>query len=602
MTFEELLSLTDKQLIEKFPYPYVPEKFTPKEKKVLLQFFTNYDQPIYAIFGLPQEVIGAMFSRYSRSAKSVRRLFLDEFWNSELSLKSITSVEQQLQKAQERTQNFYKRVFAEYGDDSVIQMGSVHIAFEYVSQICVKAIEDQRVASAYIEKSTRYVDFGSKMNQHFLYTQVPEIVNSKFYKKYLAWNEFAFHAYIKNLPIVQNYFRKLFPISSQVFENPESGEKVDYKQISIGEEKVKAEKAYERALRARSFDSIRYFLPLTMVSNLGAHFSGQAAENTLTKMLATDNEETRFVAAMAYKQLMKVSPNFIQHINHPFGKIARDYRRALKNSERDTSFKWTKKLKPTISSDVTLIDFDSDADVRVASQVLFAGRTDSRLSKKTIFNWAKKVKSREIAGNKKRGWSPTLEKIIAEAVPNRSGNGLNRRHKLSRAFEQAYVEVEFVTDYGVYKDLQRNRLSSTQKVTFTPEKLTIPKEYKSRGMKKVLTDYLTLAKMTKKLHKDLVASGDERLLNAAEYIVLHGNKVRFSVRANLRQWVFFAELRTISGGHPSYRRVMQKAAYEIVTAMPFTKALFANVDWKRDYGLGRLKAEVWTQVQLAKIR
>jgi thymidylate synthase ThyX len=129
------------------------------------KLFTNWDRPVFAIFNLPQEVVGAMFSRYSRSAKSVRRLFLDEFWNEKgLGFQVIRNSLDRLDKARERTKSFYERVFAEYGDDSVIQMGSVHVAYEYVSQILgAKAIEDQRVASAYIEKSTRYVDFSTKL-------------------------------------------------------------------------------------------------------------------------------------------------------------------------------------------------------------------------------------------------------------------------------------------------------------------------------------------------------------------------------------------------------------------------------------------------------
>jgi hypothetical protein len=34
--------------------------------------------------------------------------------------------------------------------------------------------------------------------------------------------------------------------------------------------------------------------------------------------------------------------------------------------------------------------------------------------------------------------------------------------------------------------------------------------------------------------------------------------------------------------------------------MPFLKPLFAHVDWKKDYGLGRLKAEIRTQQKLSK--
>src|SRR4030043_324034 len=151
------VSFIDKiDIPEKFPFPYKPEPFTSKEKSILSQFFTNYDKPIYAIYNLPQEVVGAMFSRYSRTSKSVRRLFLDEFWSPEGFPEKSANLNE-IEKAKKRTKDFYRKVFAEFGDDSVIQMGSVHVAFEYVSQLIgAKGVEDQRIGAAYIEKSTRY--------------------------------------------------------------------------------------------------------------------------------------------------------------------------------------------------------------------------------------------------------------------------------------------------------------------------------------------------------------------------------------------------------------------------------------------------------------
>ena len=120
---------------EAFPFPYQPEDFSAEEKKVLDNFFTNTDQPVFAIHGLPQEVVGAMFSRYSRTSESVRRVFLEEFWGEpELGIQNITSYLEQegegFEQARKKANAFYRRVFAEFGDDSVIQMGSVHIAFE----------------------------------------------------------------------------------------------------------------------------------------------------------------------------------------------------------------------------------------------------------------------------------------------------------------------------------------------------------------------------------------------------------------------------------------------------------------------------------------
>src|SRR5206468_8519674 len=55
------------------------ETFTPDEARALAPYFTNTDRPVFVLRNLPETVKGALFARYSRSAKSVRRLFLDEF-------------------------------------------------------------------------------------------------------------------------------------------------------------------------------------------------------------------------------------------------------------------------------------------------------------------------------------------------------------------------------------------------------------------------------------------------------------------------------------------------------------------------------------------
>ena len=60
---------------------YHQETFTADEREVLTRFFTNVDGPVFGLINLPEVVKGALFARYSRSAKSLRRLLLDEFIN-----------------------------------------------------------------------------------------------------------------------------------------------------------------------------------------------------------------------------------------------------------------------------------------------------------------------------------------------------------------------------------------------------------------------------------------------------------------------------------------------------------------------------------------
>src|SRR5260221_12907257 len=94
------------------------ETFTADERQALAPYFTNTDKPIFALTNLPETVKGALFARYSRSAKSVRRLFLDEFLGemdpgASAAASSVGA---------ERANRLYARVLSEYGDDSVAQL------------------------------------------------------------------------------------------------------------------------------------------------------------------------------------------------------------------------------------------------------------------------------------------------------------------------------------------------------------------------------------------------------------------------------------------------------------------------------------------------
>ena len=49
-------------------------EFTESERSALAPYFTNLDLPVFALINLPETVKGALFARYSRSAKSKRPL------------------------------------------------------------------------------------------------------------------------------------------------------------------------------------------------------------------------------------------------------------------------------------------------------------------------------------------------------------------------------------------------------------------------------------------------------------------------------------------------------------------------------------------------
>ena len=95
------------------------EPFTPEETRALTPYFTNTDRPVFALTNLPETVKGALFARYSRSAKSVRRLFLDEFLGqiAATGLRQAHGERADAGVGTERADKLYARVLNEYGDD-----------------------------------------------------------------------------------------------------------------------------------------------------------------------------------------------------------------------------------------------------------------------------------------------------------------------------------------------------------------------------------------------------------------------------------------------------------------------------------------------------
>ena len=129
------------------PAEYHREEFGPEETAVLVRFFTNTTEPVFALFNLPEVVKGALFARYSRTNRSLRRLFLDEFYSTpELGIAHLAAGlqgDEALRLA--RAEGLYEKVFTEFGDDSVAQLGSAHLACEQASNVLTKVLERGRL-------------------------------------------------------------------------------------------------------------------------------------------------------------------------------------------------------------------------------------------------------------------------------------------------------------------------------------------------------------------------------------------------------------------------------------------------------------------------
>src|SRR5487761_1910629 len=194
-------------------HPYAAEEFTDAESSILRRYFTNLDGPVFALVNLPEVVKGALFARYSRSSKSLRRLFLDEFVDDlDISGDETIDATMGLRRAEELS----ARVFGGYGDDSVAQLGGVPLACEQASNILTKLLERSRLMS-YLEQSTRYIPYDTRLwTGHYRYLRDPEILDSPLGARYVGEMDRAFDTYGALLPQLQAWLATQMPKQSTI--------------------------------------------------------------------------------------------------------------------------------------------------------------------------------------------------------------------------------------------------------------------------------------------------------------------------------------------------------------------------------------------------
>ena len=266
-------------------FPYSEERFTSDEEAVLRRYVTNLDQPVFALVNLPEVVKGALFARYSRSPKSLRRLFLDEFVG-DLDVSGDATVDATVGLA--RAEQLYEKVFVEYGDDSVAQLGGVHLACEQASNVLTKVLEWGRLM-AYLEQSTRYIAYNQRLdNGQYRYYRPPEILESSHGARFVGEMDRVFDTYGALLPQMQAWVAEQFP--------QQAGD---------------SDFVYRQATRAKSLDALRGLLPAASLSNIGIYGTGQAYEQLLLRMRAHPLPEARQYADMMLFELRKVIPSFL---------------------------------------------------------------------------------------------------------------------------------------------------------------------------------------------------------------------------------------------------------------------------------------------------
>lgn len=511
-----------------------PPEFSAVESSLLARFFTNMDRPVFALRNLPEVVKGALFSRYSRTEKSLRRVLLDEFINApDSGFDRLAGKEGDADDmvAVRRAEEFYERVLVGYGDDSVAELAGAHVAVERVSTLAAKALEDSRIGISPLEKSTRYVRFDRPgLDGRYPYHRGPELAHPA----YEPACEALFQAYSRMIEPLTQSIRERFPV--------EEGE---------------SDRAWKSATRAKALDLLRGLLPAGTLTNLGLFGNGRAFEYLITKLAASDLPECRRIALDLHRELSAVIPSFVKRaVDERYGAPAAD---RIASNRSETARMARRSGRPGTGPSVTLLEHDPDAERKVVAAALFP-YSDA--------GW------KELDGDP----AALLETIL--------GNRTNRRQRPPRALEHAQYNFEIVANFAAYRDLHRHRmLTQDRQLLGTALGYDVPTGLAELGMEK---DFRSAIDSAAAAHAQLAQDAGPAL---AQYVVPLAFRLRWYFRVNLREIYHLCELRTTPQGHPDYRWVAQEMFKLVAEVHPRLARYAKFVDLGPGDELERRKSE-----------
>lgn len=526
------------------------EQLSEAQLKILERYVTNNRSNVFALRNLPEVIKGALFSRYSRSTLGLRSLLLKEFVDNseESAFRSIvgdpSTEPNSQQNAIKKAQNFYDRILDGYGDDSIGELGGAHLAFENVSMLAAKALEDCRIGGSPLEKSTRYVYFDQKVQGEYLFYREPVLMTSAYRDLYLDTCNMLFETYTRLVQDLTAIFTEKYP------KDPE---------ISSG--------AYNASLRAKVLDCLRGLLPAGTLTNMGVFGNGRFFDQLIHKMHTHNLSEMQDLGKKGYEELAKIIPSFVRrsHQDHRTHHAYSEFIETMQSELQMIAMQHTDLAPRTTEPGIRLLSYDPNAVCKVAAALLFPyvhqGLGD-------LEDYCKQLPEEEIS------------RILDAASSPRE----SRRHKSPRALEQADFTFEILADFGVYRDLHRHRMLSQERQLLTCDYgFYLPPEILGTSME---SEYVTAMEKAKNAFDTIASSLPEE----AQYVVPMAYNIRWYFHLNLRALQWLCELRSSPAGHPTYRFVAQTMAKQVIEAFPEFERYFKFVDFG-GYDLGRLGQE-----------
>ena len=497
-----------------------------QQQKIADNLFTNTDKPVFIAKNLPPVIAGALIGRHSHSPYSMRRTLLENYIPDLKVSQKYGAEMKKWNKAFdiEAANGLFERIFVGWGHDSLAATVGLVVGFDGVSQLAAKAIEDNRLGVAPIERSTRYGFFGQKKNGHYDYARPPRILNSRFADLYQKAIDEALDLYVSlQKPVAEKYQEK-FP------------------------------KADKRQTKQMAFDAVRVLLTAAAKTNLGINVNVQAAENMIIKLRASHFQEMKELGLIFQKEMAKISPSFTQRLEGEFGKNAINYRKQTGTEANSLKEEILGRNTKENDKDVSLVDYDRQAEEKVIARILSStGEISYQKSLKRVAALTKKEK----------------QTIINRYIGKRP----NRKSHIGRPFEEANFSFRLVCRFAEWRDLQRNRILTPFWGNFNYHLgIDIGEDLKEFGFEKVVSEKLNFLKQAyEKISQEFPSE--------AQYLIAFGTKVPYEIKINFRELAVMTELRTGPGTHKDYAIIASKMAKEAIRVCPLFKSALQFVNY-----------------------
>ena len=392
-----------------------PRSSTPRKPTCCGATSRNLDGPVFALVNLPEVVKGALFARYSRSPKSLRRLFLDEFVG-DLDISGDHTIDATV--GLRRAEDLYEKVFVEYGDDSVAQLGGVHLACEQASNVLTKVLEWGRLMS-YLEQSTRYIAYDARLGGRYRFYRDPAVLASRLGTRYVGDMDRLFDAYSHVLAAVTEHVR------ATVARHPDDSDFV-----------------FRQATRAKALDAVR-----------GHPAGGVAVQRRhLRQRPGVRGAAAAHAGPPAARGPGLRRPDAARAAQgHPQLPAPRRRRRARRCAGATTSPTTRERTAELVES---LFAEHRRRDARRRS------RSSTSIPTPRTSCWRRSATRTPTCPS--TSCSTRVGRLGADErlalVRAYVGERENRRHKPGRAFERVDYRFDVLSDYGAFRDLQRHRL------------------------------------------------------------------------------------------------------------------------------------------------